>query len=101
MVQRGIFSSEFQLSSQPNLGDWTIHGKVLLLLPNFQLKNKDYKVKFININIFTISVSAKTQKETQQFTIAEYVLPKFNVDINLPTYATFNSSKIVARIRAT
>jgi hypothetical protein len=70
IAQRGVFSSELQLSSEPNLGDWKIE------------------------------VSFKTQKETHPFTIAEYVLPKFNVEIDLPSYATFNQSKIVARIRA-
>jgi CD109 antigen len=71
VIQRGIFSGDIQLSEQPNLGEWSVE------------------------------VSAKNQKEKQQFTIAEYVLPKFNVDINLPTFGTFNSSKIVARVRAT
>ncbi|XP_021955890.1 CD109 antigen isoform X1 [Folsomia candida] len=71
VVQRGMFAEQLQLSSQPNLGDWTME------------------------------VTAQNQKETQQFAIAEYVLPKFNVDINMPSFGTFNSSKITTRVRAT
>lgn len=67
---RGVFSSELPLSSEPNLGDWTLE------------------------------VTFKTQKEAHTITIAEYVLPKFNVEIDLPKFATFAESKIVARIRS-
>jgi len=71
VAQRGLFSSELGLSSEPNLGDWKIE------------------------------VSYKNQKEHQKFTIAKYVLPKFNVDIEVPKYGTFNNSKIVVRVRST
>lgn len=71
VVQRGMFSAELQLSSQPNLGDWTLE------------------------------VSYKNQKESQQFLINEYVLPKFNVELQMPEHGTFNESKINVRVRAT
>lgn len=71
VVQRGLFASELQLSTQPNLGDWTLE------------------------------VQYKSQKESQQFTINEYVLPKFNVEIQMPEHGTFNESKITVRIRST
>lgn len=61
-----------QLSSQPVLGDWTIVVQVL------------------------------DQKFTKVFTVAEYILPTFDVDVILPSYATYNSSdKVVATIKAT
>jgi len=67
---RGLFTADLPLSSEPNLGDWAIE------------------------------VGFKTQKEVLTITVAEYVLPKFNVEIELPHFATFTDSKIVARIRS-
>ncbi|CAG7728605.1 unnamed protein product, partial [Allacma fusca] len=66
---RGLFSAEVPLSSEPNYGDWTIE------------------------------VTSKSQKETRSFLIAQYVLPKFNVEIDTPSFATFNESKVRVRIR--
>lgn len=71
IVQKGIFSGELPLSEEPNLGDWSVN------------------------------VGLKNQNEAQPFTVAQYILPKFNVELDLPAFATFSESKIVARIRAT
>jgi len=35
------------------------------------------------------------------FTVAEYVLPTFDVEVNLPSYATYNKSNINANVKAT
>ena len=69
-TKQGVFSSELQLSEQPVLGDWTL----------------------------TAVVSGQTFKKT--FQVAEYVLPKFEVTIDLPRYLTFNESKMVATVKA-
>ncbi|XP_077503862.1 CD109 antigen-like isoform X3 [Amblyomma americanum] len=69
-TQRGIYSSELQLSDQPVLGDWTINVDVL------------------------------GQKFRKSFTVAEYVLPTFEVKVSLPSYATYNKSEVVATVSA-
>ncbi|KAL3260062.1 hypothetical protein MRX96_016533 [Rhipicephalus microplus] len=70
-TQRGIYSSELQLSDQPVLGDWTINVDVL------------------------------GQKFKKSFTVAEYVLPTFEVKVGLPAYVTYNKSEVVATVTAT
>lgn len=69
-TKQGVFASELQLSDQPVLGDWNI----------------------------TAVVSG--QIFTKVFQVAEYVLPKFEVTIDLPPYLTFNESKMVATVKA-
>lgn len=41
------------------------------------------------------------QKYEKTFTVAEYVLPTFSVDVLLPPYATYNRSDVVATVKAT
>ena len=41
------------------------------------------------------------QRYSKQFTVAEYVLPTFAVDVQLPPYATYNRSDVVATVKAT
>lgn len=69
-TKQGVFSSELPLSEQPVLGDWNI----------------------------TAVVSGQTTSKV--FQVAEYILPKFQVTIDLPSYLTFNESKMVATIKA-
>ncbi|EFX86067.1 hypothetical protein DAPPUDRAFT_313404 [Daphnia pulex] len=69
-TKQGVFASELQLSDQPVLGDWNI----------------------------TAVVSG--QSFSKHFQVAEYILPKFQVTIDLPTYLTFNESKMVATVKA-
>ncbi|RWS07950.1 CD109 antigen-like protein, partial [Dinothrombium tinctorium] len=66
---RGVISQEFQLSNNTLLGDWTIVVDVL------------------------------DQKFKKSFTIAEYVLPTFDVEVILPSYATYNNSDVVVRVK--
>ncbi len=56
---KGVFAAELQLADEPVLGDWNI----------------------------TVDVSG--QVFAKSFLVAEYVLPKFEVDIDLPDYGTF------------
>lgn len=67
---RGLISLDLQLSEDPVLGDWTI------------------------------LVEARNQQFSKQFRVAEYILPTFDVDIQLPSYATYNQSNIVATVKA-
>ena len=69
-MHMGVVENELQLSEQPPLDDWSIEVKV----------NNESMVK--------------------KFKVAEYVLPTFSVSINLPPYATFNRSDIIATIKA-
>jgi len=69
-TKQGVFASELALSDQPILGDWNI----------------------------TAVVSGHSF--TKVFQVAEYVLPKFEVSIDLPPFLTFNASKMVATVKA-
>lgn len=68
---RGLISLDYQLSEDPMLGLWTIR------------------------------VEAQGQTNEKQFQIAEYILPTFDVNIKLPSYATYNQSDIIATVKAT
>lgn len=70
---RGLLSLDFQLSEDPMLGDWTIR----------------------------VQAPRQEQDTLKRFTVAEYILPTFDVTIQLPPYATYNESDIVATVRAT
>ncbi|XP_046483767.1 CD109 antigen isoform X3 [Neodiprion pinetum] len=67
---KGVFVGELQLSESPVLGNWKI---------------------FINI---------LDQTFEKQFEVAEYVLPKFEVVIDVPKHATFKDSSVTATVRA-
>ncbi|XP_015784901.1 CD109 antigen isoform X1 [Tetranychus urticae] len=67
----GVLSFDFQLSENPVLGDWTIN----------------------------VEIDRKIFKKT--FTVAEYVLPTFSVDVTLPNYVTYNKSDLIANVKAT
>ncbi|XP_053206291.1 CD109 antigen-like isoform X2 [Panonychus citri] len=67
----GVLSFDFQLSENPVLGDWTIN----------------------------VDIDSKIFKKT--FTVAEYVLPTFSVDVNLPSYVTYNKSDLIVNVKAT
>ncbi|XP_076337600.1 CD109 antigen-like isoform X2 [Tachypleus tridentatus] len=69
-TSKGIVSLDFQLADQPVLGAWHIVVNVL------------------------------GQSFNKSFTVAEYVLPTFEVKIDLPPYATYNKSSIVTTVRA-
>ncbi len=69
-TNKGVFSGEVELSDQPVLGDW-------------------------NITVIVLG-----QEFSKSFKVAEYVLPKFEVDVSVPTYATFKESEVTAAITA-
>uniref|UniRef100_A0A2H8TEP0 TEP1-F n=1 Tax=Melanaphis sacchari TaxID=742174 RepID=A0A2H8TEP0_9HEMI len=70
LTTRGVFSSELQLSESPVLGDWNIVVTVL------------------------------DQVFHKSFLVAEYVLPKFEVTIDVPEHTTFKQSVVSATIHA-
>ncbi|XP_027843967.2 CD109 antigen-like isoform X1 [Aphis gossypii] len=70
LTTRGVFSSELQLSESPVLGDWNIVVTVL------------------------------DQVFHKSFLVAEYVLPKFEVTIDMPEHTTFKQSVVSATIHA-
>jgi len=71
LTVKGVIAKELQLSDQPVLGDWTIVVNVL------------------------------NQKFEKSFTVAEYILPTYDVEVILPPYATYNNSDIICTVKAT
>nr|BAR45598.1 thioester-containing protein 1 [Epanerchodus sp. RS-2014] len=69
-LKSGIFSGELQLSDQPVLGDWSI---------NAQLNDA---------------------RANKQVSVAEYVLPKFEVTVRPPTLAIFNDTELIVGVEA-
>ncbi|KAB7494034.1 Antigen, partial [Armadillidium nasatum] len=65
-----VFSGEIPLSEEPVLGQWNI------------------------------TVDVLGQKTVASVLVAEYVLPKFEVEVDLPKYATFDDREIVATVKA-
>ncbi|XP_059154461.1 CD109 antigen-like, partial [Physella acuta] len=68
--EKGVIAQEMTLSSQPVLGDWKI------------------------------SVEAGKMKEEKSFTVAEYVLPKFKVEVIMPPYVLTSDSDITFTVKA-
>jgi CD109 antigen len=66
----GLLSNQIALSAEPNLGDWVI------------------------------KVESGSQREDHIFKVAQYVLPKFKATVKLPSFITFNNSKLIAEIGA-
>ncbi|XP_013383486.1 CD109 antigen [Lingula anatina] len=60
----GVVAAELLLSDQPPLGAWTVR------------------------------VTAALQTEEKEFTVTEYVEPKFDVTMNIPSYVTFTDTFI-------
>ncbi|XP_059619137.1 CD109 antigen-like isoform X4 [Phlebotomus argentipes] len=67
---KGVYSNELQLSDLPVLGDWTIQ------------------------------VDVMGQKFSKNIEVAEYVLPKFEVTIDTPQFATFKDGKLRFTVRS-
>lgn len=67
---KGVFAEELELASSPVMGDWTIE----------------------------VDVSGQVFNKT--FQVAEYVLPKFRVDVDLPDYGIINETSTTAIIKA-
>lgn len=68
---RGLLTLDFPLSEEPNLGDWKI------------------------------KVTARGQDTEKTISVAEYVLPTFSVDLQIPEHTTYDKSKITATVKAT
>jgi len=66
----GILATKLELSPEPNLGDWQIKAE------------------------------ANGQESMQTFSVDQYVLPKFKVDVILPPFITFNNTKFTAEVKA-
>ncbi|XP_055894423.1 CD109 antigen isoform X4 [Biomphalaria glabrata] len=66
----GVITQELTLSTQPVLGDWKI------------------------------SVEAGRTKEEKVFTVAEYVLPKFEVDVVMPSYALTTDNDVTVTVKS-
>jgi len=66
---KGVWAGSLELATKPVLGNWNI------------------------------SVDVNGQIFSKAFQVAEYILPKFQVDIDIPTYATF-TDRVTATIKA-
>eukprot|EP00094_Tigriopus_californicus_P007480 TCALIF_07202-PA protein Name:"Similar to CUBN Cubilin (Canis familiaris)" AED:0.20 eAED:0.21 QI:0/0.76/0.57/0.97/0.85/0.88/35/0/3998 len=67
---KGVFAGEIQLADSVVMGDWNI------------------------------TVDVNGQMFSKNFLVAEYVLPKFGVDIELPDFGTFSGGETTATIKA-
>ncbi|KAL5016375.1 hypothetical protein ScPMuIL_005964 [Solemya velum] len=52
------------------------------------------------LGVWEIEVTCKDQSETKEFTVAEYVLPKYEVTVELPTYALSGDSDVTGTVTA-
>jgi len=68
-TSKGVWAGSLEISPKPVLGNWNI------------------------------SVDVNGQVFVKTFQVAEYILPKFQVDIDIPTYATFTDT-VTATIKA-
>ncbi|XP_059143998.1 CD109 antigen-like [Physella acuta] len=69
-AEEGVFTQKLTLSSQPVLGDWKV------------------------------VVEAGTMKEEKAFTIAEYVLPQFDVEVIMPSYVLTGDSDVMFTVKS-
>ncbi|XP_059169325.1 CD109 antigen-like [Physella acuta] len=69
-AEEGVFTQELTLSSQPVLGDWKV------------------------------VVEAGTMKEEKSFTVAEYVLPQFEVEVIMPSYVLTSDSDVMFTVKS-
>ena len=67
---KGVFAGQLELAETLVMGDWNI----------------------------TVDVSG--QLFSKSFQVAEYVLPKFRVDVDLPDFGTFGETTTTAIVRA-
>ncbi|KAF4518646.1 hypothetical protein B566_EDAN005973 [Ephemera danica] len=70
LPQRGVFAKELLLSKNPVLGTWNVTVRVL------------------------------DQEFSKTFLVAEYVLPKFEVIVTAPKYATFKDSRVAVTVHS-
>lgn len=49
---------------------------------------------------WNITVNIVDQIFRKSFEVAEYVLPKFEVKVNVPAHATFKDSRLIASIHS-
>ncbi|XP_059169319.1 CD109 antigen-like isoform X2 [Physella acuta] len=68
--EKGVITQELTLSSQPVLGDWKI------------------------------SVEAGNVKEEKVFTVAEYILPKFEVEVVMPSYVLTTDTDVTFTVKS-
>lgn len=74
---QGIASLEFQLGSEAKLGQWTIE-----------------------VNVDEADEMKKEKKSTAQFTVKEYVLPRFEVEIEPPPFILATDETISGKVCA-
>lgn len=67
---RGVFEAKLPLSTSPVLGTWNL------------------------------TVSVLDQQFSKSFQVAEYVLPKFEVTVTAPQFATFKDSRVAITVHA-
>ncbi|XP_035230525.1 CD109 antigen-like, partial [Stegodyphus dumicola] len=70
IINNGVASAEFKLADRPVFGDWSVH------------------------------VDIEGQKFQKPFTVAEFILPTYEVHIELPSYATYNNSYVTIIVKA-
>ncbi|CAH0404826.1 unnamed protein product [Chilo suppressalis] len=69
-LDRGVFTDQFVIADEPALGEWTIQ------------------------------VETREQTYSRHILVADYVIPKFQMDINLPKQAFFTDGRFTVNITA-
>lgn len=106
---RGFVSSEFQLSSQPNLGYWRIVAMETDRTIDKSMEEQSEEIEeTTNKSQESASESSESEEDdtdvtqsTQTFSVEEYILPKFSVELTpTPTFLYFNKSSVLIQIQA-
>lgn len=90
----GVFSGEYQLSDIPNLGEWKVTAAIGDQVCFEYYTNLNDIICFVFLNLVWL------QTKIAVIEIAEYVLPKFEAQIESDDHFTIDDQKVVAIIRA-
>lgn len=76
---KGVYTGQLELSTEPPLGAWVIH---------VEMRNG---MKFEKVHTAMHPfIHTDTNVVVQDFTVDKYVLPKFDVNVKLPSFITVN-----------
>ncbi|EPY77453.1 hypothetical protein CB1_001259001 [Camelus ferus] len=99
----GVVSKTFQLSSHPVLGDWSIQVQVNCFLGHIlkaELGPLSQHMSLEHLHEDEEHAGLLDQTYYQSFQVSEYVLPKFEVALEIPLYCSLNAKSLNGTITA-